>query len=114
VLANPILGDGEPAYVTDTNLYKVGNGVTPWNDLPYTGTQGPPGVGVSIKGFVTNQAALPENAELNDVYIVQDTLHGWMWNGLTWVDLGAVQGPMGPQGPAGPAFSPRTYRDLLP
>lgn len=43
-LANPILGDGEPGYVTDNNWYKIGDGVTPWNDLPYTtGLPGPEG-----------------------------------------------------------------------
>lgn len=33
-LANPILADGEPGYLTDTNHYKIGDGVTRWDDLP--------------------------------------------------------------------------------
>lgn len=32
---NPILEQGEPGYVYDTNRLKIGDGVTPWNDLPY-------------------------------------------------------------------------------
>lgn len=44
---NPILADGEMAVETDTLKFKVGNGVTDWNTLPYasgaTGAQGPTG-----------------------------------------------------------------------
>jgi len=32
---NPLLGPGEPTYVEDTGQIKVGDGVTPWKDLPY-------------------------------------------------------------------------------
>ena len=32
---NPILDQGEPGFVYDQNRLKVGDGVTPWNDLPY-------------------------------------------------------------------------------
>lgn len=32
---NPILALGEPGFVYDTNRLKIGDGVTPWNDLPY-------------------------------------------------------------------------------
>jgi hypothetical protein len=73
---NPVLADGELALETDTGRFKVGNGVTPWNSLPYssgvqgaqgfqgnqgpqgvqgttgsTGTQGPQG----FQGFIGNQ-----------------------------------------------------------
>ena len=34
--ANPILAAREIAVETDTGLCKVGDGVTPWNDLPYS------------------------------------------------------------------------------
>ena len=41
---NPVLRLGEPGYETDTNKLKVGDGVTPWNDLDYIiGDEGPPG-----------------------------------------------------------------------
>ena len=32
---NPILDQGEPGFVYDTNRLKIGDGVTHWNDLPY-------------------------------------------------------------------------------
>lgn len=32
---NPILGLGEPGYETDTNLMKIGDNFSTWNDLPY-------------------------------------------------------------------------------
>ena len=33
---NPVLSEGEPGYELDTGLYKLGNGITTWNDLPYS------------------------------------------------------------------------------
>lgn len=32
---NPILAQGEPGFAYDVNLLKIGDGITPWNDLPY-------------------------------------------------------------------------------
>lgn len=32
---NPILAQGEPGFVYDTNRLKIGDGITHWNDLPY-------------------------------------------------------------------------------
>jgi hypothetical protein len=32
---NPILGEGEIGWETDTNKRKTGNGTAPWNSLPY-------------------------------------------------------------------------------
>lgn len=34
-LKNPVLRAGEPGLEIDTNDLKIGDGVTPWNDLPY-------------------------------------------------------------------------------
>lgn len=31
--ANPTLAQGEPGYVTDTGILKIGDGVTDWNSL---------------------------------------------------------------------------------
>ena len=30
---NPILAEGEPGWTLDTHILKVGDGVTPWNEL---------------------------------------------------------------------------------
>lgn len=38
---NPILAPGEPSFVKDgqaQNILKIGDGSTPWNDLPYVGS----------------------------------------------------------------------------
>lgn len=32
---NPILAAGEPGYVIDKNLLKIGDGITPWNELQF-------------------------------------------------------------------------------
>lgn len=32
---NPILACGEPGFVIDKNVLKIGDGVTPWNELKY-------------------------------------------------------------------------------
>lgn len=34
---NPILAKGEPSFVLDKNLLKIGDGVTPWKELEYIG-----------------------------------------------------------------------------
>lgn len=41
--ANPILAAGEMGIETDTDLFKLGDGVNTWNNLPYGGIQGTPG-----------------------------------------------------------------------
>lgn len=42
---NPVLAEGEPGFETDTGRFKIGDGVTAWNDLPYAGASpaGPDG-----------------------------------------------------------------------
>jgi hypothetical protein len=35
---NPVLSAGEPAYEIDTGKFKIGNGTTAWNSLPYAVT----------------------------------------------------------------------------
>ena len=41
--ANPVLADREMAIETDTRQFKIGDGVTSWNDLLYGGLEGPQG-----------------------------------------------------------------------
>ena len=36
---NPILEQGEPGFVYDTNQLKIGDGLTHWNDLPFIGKE---------------------------------------------------------------------------
>ncbi len=35
ILVNPTLAAGEFGYETDTGSLKIGNGIDPWNNLPY-------------------------------------------------------------------------------
>jgi hypothetical protein len=30
---NPVLSEGEPGWTLDTHVLKIGDGVSPWNDL---------------------------------------------------------------------------------
>jgi hypothetical protein len=48
---NPILAEGEMGIETDSELFKIGNGLLNWNDLPYGGIQGPQG-DTGLQGLV--------------------------------------------------------------
>lgn len=41
---NPILACGEPGFVIDKNAIKIGDGITPWNELDYLGSEDDGGV----------------------------------------------------------------------
>ena len=41
--ANPTLADGEIGVESDTDLFKIGDGLTAWVSLGYGGVQGVPG-----------------------------------------------------------------------
>ncbi len=49
-LNNPTLASGELGLETDTSLFKIGNGTTPWNSLAYGGLKGPTGPGGGAQG----------------------------------------------------------------
>jgi hypothetical protein len=51
--ANPTLAAGEMGIETNTNQFKLGDGTTLWNDLPYGGIQGPPAQLSSIVSIST-------------------------------------------------------------
>lgn len=55
-LANPILAEGELGLELDTNLYKIGDGVTPWNTLDYKELSG------SFEALVLNAQATEPSA----------------------------------------------------
>lgn len=48
---NPILAPGEMGIESDTNQFKLGDGVTSWTGLPYGGIQGPPGTNGATVAF---------------------------------------------------------------
>lgn len=54
-IANPVLADGEIGVESDTDLFKIGDGLTAWTGLPYGGLQGINGTngqGVPVGGTV--------------------------------------------------------------
>jgi hypothetical protein len=85
---NPILAVGELGLETDTQRFKIGNGVTAWNALKYStgipGPIGPRGPGIH---------AISVNTSGNLVVSLNDS---------TIIDAGYVLGPTGPQGAVGP------------
>jgi hypothetical protein len=61
---NPILANGEPGFASDVNNFKLGDGVSRWNDLPWY-----------INNAVTNEAvmaALEEHAGSNTPHPIYD------------------------------------------
>lgn len=48
--SNPVLAAGEMGIESDTNQFKIGDGLTSWNALPYGGLQGPPGAAFNFDG----------------------------------------------------------------
>jgi hypothetical protein len=69
---NPILQSGEPGFVLDENRLKIGDGVTPWNDLPYTGESNVFS-GVSTKDF-------PEEGQSWTIYKSEKEKKLYQWN----------------------------------
>jgi hypothetical protein len=51
---NPVLADGELCFDTDANLFKIGDGVTPWLGLPFI--QNPPADGSIHAGKISDGA----------------------------------------------------------
>ena len=90
--ANPVLEDGESGYERtpeDKLLWKTGDGVTHWNDLPY------PSILVDriyrYRGSVATVEDLPADAAEGDVYNITSTGANYAWTGTQWDNLGVVQ-----------------------
>lgn len=49
VSSNPILAPGEMGIESDTNQFKIGDGITSWTSLPYGGLKGQDGATVAFK-----------------------------------------------------------------
>lgn len=61
-LANPVLASGEIGFETDTNLYKIGNGVDNWSELYYGGLN--PELGVITFEAVSSEPSVPSAGSL--------------------------------------------------
>lgn len=97
---NIVLEDGELAYETDTSKFKIGNGVSAWNALPYGGLVGPQGIqgtqGVQGPAGPTGaDSMVPGPQGIQGAQGIQGPA------GPTGADS-TVPGPQGPQGEVGP------------
>ena len=114
---NPVLADRELVLETDTNQFKIGDGATPYNNLPYGGLEGPTGpIGAAINfiGAVADVTVSPPGdpvayldqefpeAQNGDGVIDLENQNIWVKSGITWANVGPARGPTGPQGPTGP------------
>lgn len=71
IAKNPILASGEPAFATDTYTFKVGNGITNWNNLPSFSSSSDIS---SLSGVLSNQIHQEILELINGSPIVLDTL----------------------------------------
>ena len=98
--ANPVLAIGEIGLETNTQLFKIGNGLTGWNSLPYGGFTGPSGA-TGAASVVTGPTG-PTGATGASSTVTGPT--GWTGsNGATGAQGAAsiVTGPTGNTGPTG-------------
>jgi hypothetical protein len=68
---NPVLADGEPGYETDTGLFKIGDGVSNWTDLPYASSEPLPGDPASLEEHILSDLPHPvydEGVSLTLIY----------------------------------------------
>lgn len=72
---NPILAQGEPGFVIDENKLKIGDGITPWNDLDYIGGQ----EGGSVFNAETH-FEFPSIGEIDMIYKAQAEKKIYQWN----------------------------------
>lgn len=73
---NPILLQGEPGFVYDINRLKIGDGKTPWNDLPYID-------GKSAVVSYSSYTDFPENGDPNAIYKAANELSLYQFNSQT-------------------------------
>jgi len=67
------------------------------------GSTGTAGTGITLKGTVANIGDLPSTGNtIGDLYIVTNAGgSGFAWDGITWNNVGAIQGPQGSTGATG-------------
>lgn len=75
---NPILANGEIGFVYDNNKIKIGDGVTPWNSLPYV-------EGASGVEAVNTFADLPVTGSPSIIYRVIDEKTLYQYNITTGI-----------------------------
>lgn len=83
---NLILQAGEPGFVTDENRFKIGDGTTPWNDLPYIGEN-------EVFNAQTHYD-FPSIGKVNTIYKAESEQQVYQWNSteLTYEPLNVNSG----------------------
>ena len=74
---NLTLAPGEPGFELDTGRLKIGDGITPWNDLPYLGEDGN-GV-VSLSSFED----FPPLGDPKVIYKAEQEKQIYQWNAVS-------------------------------
>lgn len=93
----PTLGAGESAIRYNSDV----GGLEEWNGSEWRNVSASISA-VSLKGTDTEANILAMVGMVaEDLWIASDTLHGWVYDGSAWIDLGPLQGPQGVQGVAG-------------
>ena len=90
----PVLlaGDKAVRFNTDTSGLEEWNG-TEWKNVSADITA------VTLKGTDTEVNILAKVGMLTeDLWIASDTLDGWVYDGLVWINIGPLRGPQGIQG----------------
>lgn len=92
---NPVLRAGEPGVEIDTKRLKIGDGVTPWSELPYFMNEN--GVEALVQAMI-NDAVLEGVPGKSAYEIAVD--NGFVGTEEEWLE--SLVGPQGPQGEPGP------------
>ena len=74
---NLTLAAGEPGFELDTGRLKIGDGVTPWNDLPYLGEDG-----VGVVNLPSSED-FPPIGNPNIIYKAEKEKQIYQWNATT-------------------------------
>ena len=69
---NLVLQAGEPGYVIDENRFKIGDGSTAWNDLPYIGEN-------EVFNAQTHYD-FPSVGKVNTIYKAESEQQVYQWN----------------------------------
>lgn len=64
-----------------------------WGEKGEPGKDGADGTSINIKGSVSSVEELPQSANIGDAYVVNGDLY--VWDGLTWNNIGGIKGPAG-------------------
>lgn len=71
---NPILDQGEPGFAYDYNVFKIGDGFTPWNALPSINS------GSIFNALTRND--FPRVGKVDIIYKAQEEVALYQWNDI--------------------------------